>query len=281
MKKFSAFLSIIAIVAVSCSKEDVKQSIGSQPEEIVLTVDGTGIEADVFTRVTAESRVPSSLYFAGTTGTSTQTSKWAPSDSKKTVSSGKISTGYYQTATPTAYNYYLSNAKMAFTSAGCTVSADGTSTDVIVGVAKGSTSTTPSVAMTHVFGRTGSISASCSGYDVSNLSVTIKSNSGAGYKGTYNIYTGTWSNVTALSSKTLTSNSDLYLVPGSYTITASATRAKGDYSGTVSGSTSISLTAGKIHDIAISFTGDPAQPIDISVSLAAWSTTTVSGTIAG
>ncbi len=281
MKKFFAFLSIITLLSVSCNKEDIKQSISSEPEEIVLTVDGSGIEADVVTRVTAQSSVPSSLYFAGTTGRSTQTSKWAPSDTKKTVSSGKISTGYYQTATPTAYNYYLSNAKMTFTSSGCTVSADGTSTDVIVGVAKASTSTTPSVAMTHIFGRTGSISGSCSGYSISNLSVTIKSNSGAGYKGTYNIYTGTWSSVTSLSSTTLTSSSDLYLVPGSYTITASATRTKGDYVGTVSGSTSVTLSAGKIHDIAIVFTGDPAQPINISVSLAAWSTTTVTGTIAG
>lgn len=279
MKKFTAFISVITLLLISCNKEDVKQPISSVPEEIVLTVDGTGIEADVLTRTTAVSSVPGSLYFAGTTGSGTsQSNKW--SSTSKSVSSGKISTGYYQTASATTYNYYLSNLPMTYGSSGYTISADGTSIDAIAGTTS-SYSTSPSVSMSHIFGRTGSVSGSCSGYSISNLSVTIKSNSGAGYKGTYNIYTGTWSSVTALSSTTLTSSSDLYLVPGSYTISASATRTKGDYVGTVSGSTSVTLTAGKIHDIAIVFTGDPAQPINISVSLASWSTTTVTGTIAG
>lgn len=280
MKKFSVFLSIFALASVSCIKEDVHQCIATEPEEIVLTVDGHGIEADVQTRTLAVSSLPGYLYFAGTTGSGTaQNNKW--SSTSKSVSSGKISTGYYQTVSPTAYNYYLSNLPMSFGASGYTVSADGTSIDAIAGVAKASSSTTPSVSMGHIFARTGSISGSCSGYDISNLSVTIRSNSGAGYKGTYYVYTGTWSNVTSLTSTTLTSSSDLYLVPGSYSITASATRSKGDYSGTVSGSTTISLAAGKIHDIEIVFTGDPAQPIIISVTLIPWSTTTVTGTIAG
>lgn len=279
MKNLSAFILVAALVTVSCNKDIVQQPIDSAPREIVLTVDGSGIEADVTTRTTAVSSVPSSLYFAGTTGSnSSQSNKW--SCVSKSVSSGKINTGYYQTAYPTTYNYYLSNVSMSYGASGYTISADGTSTDAIAGVTT-SYSSSPSVSMTHIFGRTGSISASCSGYNVSNLSVTIKSNSGAGYKGTYNIYSGTWSSVTALSSTALTSSSDLYLVPGSYTITASATRSKGDYSGTVSGSTTISLAAGKIHDIEIVFTGDPAQPITISVTLIPWSTTTVTGTIAG
>ena len=252
--------------------------VSDVPQEIILNVDGAGIEAEVQTKVTAVSSVPSSLYFAGTTGSNTsQSGKW--SSQSKAVSSGKIATGYYQTASATAYNYFLSNVSMSSSESGCTITADGTSTDAIAGVTKASTSTNPSVAMKHIFARTGSISGSCSGYNLSNLSVKIQSNSGAGYKGTYNIYTGTWSSITALSSTNLTSSSDLYLIPGSYTITASATIQKGDYSGTTSGSTTISLTEGKIHDINVKFSADPAQPINVSVTLSNWTTTSVTATI--
>ena len=270
----------LTVVVVSCNKTDVPQSASGEPQEIILSVDGSGIEAEVTTKTSVVSSLPSTLYFAGTTGSnSSQGNKW--SSTSKSVSSGKISTGYYQTETPTSYNYYLSNLSMTSGGTGCTISADGTLTDAIAGVAKSTASTSPSVSMEHIFARTGSVTGSCTNYTVSNLSVSIQSTSGTGYKGTYNIYSGTWSSVTGLSSTTITSASDRYLIPGTYTITASATISRGDYSGTVSGSTNITLTKGKINDIAVKFSADPAQPINVSVSLAAWSNQTVNATIAG
>ena len=278
------FIILVSFAAlVSCSKEidDVKvpNQIADDGEIVIMLEDGS-MDIDVTTKTTAVSSIPSSLYFAGTTGTGTsQTNKW--SSTSKTVSSGKITTGYYQTATATAYNYYLSNLAMTFAASGCTITADGTSIDAIVGVTKASTSTTPSVTLNHIFARTGSISCSSSnGYTLSNVTYKLKSKgSTTGTKGTYNIYNDSWSSVTALSETAITSSSDLYLIPGVYTITVSGTEKLGDFSHTFTGSADITLAAGKQNNITISRSSSGAQGITVSVSLTAWGTNSVSATI--
>ena len=278
MKRILLILTSFAVIT-ACNKE-LSSSDFQEPQEIVINIDGTQIEADVTTKTTAVSSVPSKLYFAGTTGSSTsQTSKWTSVE--KTVSSNKISTGYYQTATATSYNYYLSNCAMTFSASGCTISADGSTNDVIAGVAKSSTSTTPSVTLDHVFARTGTLSATCSGYTLSNLSYKLKTNgTNTGTKGTYNIYTGAWSSTTTLSEQTITNSSDLYLIPGSYTLTISGTRSKGDFSKSFTGSVPVTLVGGKINNISATITGgDQATEIIISTSLTAWGTTTLNPSI--
>lgn len=272
---FTYLLALIAITA--CQKDFLEAS--SSGQEIILSVEGSEMDTYPATKVTAETSVPSSLYFAGTTGTSTQTSKWAPSSTKKTVSSGKISTGYYQTATPTAYNYYLSNRSMTFTTSGCTISASGLLYDVVVGIAKGSKSASPTIELKHIFARTGEVNVtSTNGYTLSNLYVYIQSNTGGGTGGTYNIYTGQWSDISAGSEMNLDSSSDRYLIPGSYKITVSCKRTKGTFSDTFNGSVDVTLYEGYINNISISLTGDPAVPIKASTSITPWGTTTLSGT---
>lgn len=278
MKRILLILTSFAVI-IACNKE-LSSSDFQEPQEIVINIDGTQIEADVTTKTTAVSSMPSKLYFAGTTGSSTsQTSKWTSVE--KTVSSNKISTGYYQTATATAYNYYLSNCAMTFSASGHTITADGTSLDVIAGVAKSNTSTAPSVTLDHVFARTGTLSATCSGYTLSNLSYKLKTNgTNTGTKGTYNIYTGAWSSTTTLSEQTITNSSDLYLIPGSYTLTISGTRSKGDFSKSFTGSVPVTLVGGKINNISATITGgDQATEIIISTSLTAWGTTTLNPSI--
>ena len=280
MKRIFAFFAILSFVAISCNKDNIQQNIMSAPEEIVITVDGGSLDADVMTKTTAVSSVPSSLYMAGSTGSgSSQSSKWA--STSKSVSSGKMTTGYYQTASATAYNYYLSNVNMNFTSSGFTIVADGSTIDAIAGVTMASNSTAPSVAMNHIFARLGSLSCSSSnGYSLSGVTYKLKSkDSTTGTKGTYNIATGAWSSTTTLSEQTVTSSSDLYLVPGTYTLTVSGTESLGDYSHTFSASTDVTLTGGKINAIAAKRTGTGAQGITVSVTLASWGSTTLTPSI--
>ncbi len=278
MKKLFFVISVFTL-AVSCIKDDASQMPVSDSKGIIITVDDSSLDVDVQTRTSPVSTLPGSLYLAGTTGTSSQTSKW--SSHEVSISSGKIKTGYYQTATPTAYNYYLSNAKMTFTSSGCTVSADGTATDLIVGVTKGSDSTTPSVTMDHVFARTGSVScSSANGYSLTGLSYKLTSKGSlTGSKGTYNIYTKDWSSVTALPATTFNGSSDLYLIPGEYTLTVSGTESLGDYSKSFSASADITLVAGKVNNIAATRTSSGAQDVTVSVSLTSWGSTTLSPSI--
>ena len=121
--------------------------------EIILGV-GNGFEADVETKATAITSVPATLYWGATTGSTTETKKWDATSAS--TSSNKISSGQYQTATPTAYNYYVANKTFSVGAASTMTVADN-NTDVLVGRTAASTSTTPSVVLNHIFCRTGSL----------------------------------------------------------------------------------------------------------------------------
>lgn len=280
MKKIVYFISALSMItlAASCNKEGSEPF--SSPREIVLSVDGGLLDIDVQTKATALSAVPSSLYWSATTGSAgSETSKWDCGPNASSVSGGKIATGKYQTSSATTYNYYVSNQKIAFAAAGSTIAADN-GVDVIAGKAS-SSNVSPSVAMDHVFARTGSVSCSASnGYSLSNLSYKIKSKgNNTGTKGTYNIQKGTWSAATALAEQTFDSGSDLYLIPGQYTITVSGTESIGDYSKSFSASADIELLAGKINNISATRNSSGAQGISISVSLNPWGTNEIKHSI--
>ena len=283
MKKLSFVLGILSFAAISCNKDMAPQTEASKSGEIILTVEDGGIDVSVNTKATAITSVPTTLYFSATTGTGTsQGSKW--NSESKSVSSGKVNTGKYQTATATAYNYYLSNYKtMNFNDSGVTIAIDNTE-DYVAGVTKASTSTSPSLVLNHVFARTGTISCSSANspaYTLSNLSykLTSKSGSNTGTKGTYNIYNDTWSNCTALSATSVTSSSDLYLIPGTYTLTVSGTESLGDYSKSFTASADVTLVAGQVNNISAKRTSSGATGITVSVSLNPWGTNNITPSI--
>lgn len=257
---------------VSCTK-DLNSQPSLSPQEIVLLVDDGSMDMAVETRTTAVSQVPTSLYWSATTGTlgTSETSKW--SSAQASVSSGKISTGKYQTLTPTSYNYYLSNVAITFGSTGSTVTADGAQTDVIVGKATSNSGTT-SIAMDHIFARTGTLTCNTQeGYSISNVSWKIVGKSTInGTKGTYNIAKGQF---TAASTKlgtatAITSSSDKYLIPGTYTVSVTYTLKVGDYSTTLTKSGDVTLQAGKVNNISCTAVGGSATPVDFNVSLNGW-----------
>ena len=269
MKKI--FIAVLAagVAFCSCNKE-LQGEVNAVPEgAIVLSIDGSAIDMDVESK--AES-LPASLYLSRTTGTwKSETSKNASASFN--VSSGKINTGWYQTATATAYNYYVANQNITFAADGSTISAPA-DTDVIAGCTQGATnSTTPSVTLEHVFAKIGTLTCNTqSGYTISNISWKIKSTSGGtgGTAGTYNIATKSWSGVTALSEKAISSNETKYYTSGSYTVSVTYTLTNGDYSSTFTKSGSVTLVGGKINSITCTAIGGNASQIVLSVSLAEW-----------
>lgn len=274
------FPVLLTCFAVLCLGSCQKNLTGdASPEEIVLVVDDGSVDMEVQTKAPSStvSSVPSSLYLARTTGTwKSETSK--NTSASKNVSSGKINTGWYQTATATAYNYYLSNASITFASGGSTVSAANT-TDVVAGCTQGATtSTTPSVALEHIFARTGTLTCNTqSGYSISSVSWKIQSVSGdtGGTKGTYNIATKAWSNVTALSSTTFTSSSDLYLTPGKYSVSVSYTLTLGEWSHSFTRTGEVTLKGGNVNNITCTATGGAASQIALTVTLTGWQTNNI------
>lgn len=280
---YTAAMAIALIAAVSCSKDEVLQGpLQTQGQEIVIGVaDAPGLS--VQTKATAISTLPSSLYWEGTTGAfKNETAKW--SSASASVSAGRISTGKYQSAEATAYNYYVANSAITFASGGSTIAASN-ATDVIAGCTTAATSSTaPSIVLDHVFARTGTLTANAaSGYTVSDVSWKIQSKSGGtgGTSGTYNIATRGWSGVTALAQQALTSSSDLYCTPGVYTITVTYTLSKGDYSKTSTRSGDVTLVAGKVNSITCTcpVDGSGAEQIVLGVSLTPWGSNDITATL--
>lgn len=289
MKKFLTITTLAAMAATACQK-DLTQEIGRIPgdagKEIVLSVESDAI--DISTRATtAVTALPSSLYLCMTTGTAGASGEAQKmSSTNKSVSSQKIATGLYQTATATAYNYYLCNAATTFTAGtGVTITCDG-GTDIITGTTKSSSTASPVVAMEHIYARVGTVKmSSSSGYTLSGMTVTL-TNAKTG--GTYNLSSGSWTSTgsaaskviaTGLSGGTASAASDLYLVPGTYTITVTGTQKLGDYSASFPTKTgSVTLTEGKINNIEGAFSNSGASAINISVSLKPWSNQTATAT---
>lgn len=272
LKLYAAPLLILGFAA-SCAKSVEPEN--QNPKEIVLCVGDDTIDMQVQTKTSAITSVPSTLNYSMTTGTiGSETSKIESASGN--VGSGKIATGVYQSLTPTSYNYYVSNAAITFAASGSTISAVNT-TDVIAGKVT-SKETNPSVKLDHIFARTGTLTLnSQSGYALNNVSWSIESSS-AGTGGIYNIANGRWSSVTKLSSTAITKDSDMYLVPGDYTLSVTYTLSKGDWNQTFNKKATVTLVAGKVNNITGTASGGNASEISITVTLTEWGTNNITAT---
>ena len=273
MNKFKLYAASLLItgLAAGCAKSVEPEN--QHPQQIVLCVGDDTIDMDVQTKATAITEIPSSLNFSVTTGKlgSSETTKKA--SASVSPASGKIATGLYQTANATSYNYYVSNCPITFAASGSTVSASNT-TDVIAGTAT-SDSTSPSVTLDHIFARTGNLTLNTQdGYTLSVISWSIASSTG-GTAGTYNIATKAWSQLTKLATTSITKTSDMYLVPGSYTLTVSYTLTKGDWTKSFTKSAVVTLVGGKINNISGTASGGAASAISLTVSLTPWGSTNI------
>ena len=273
-------LSVIAGIFYSCKKASTDaDDVRAVGDMIVLYLDDT-IDAFVDTKAVSEvTTIPSNLYWAATSGSGTsETQKFA--NSYSSVSSSKINTGKYQTATASTYNYYVSNAFLNV-GADTYVSASGGTdgTDVICGRVS-SSSATPSITMGHIFARTGTLSLSApSGYTVSGTPSwsIMKSGTNTGTAGTYNLRTGAWSSVSGLTSYTsFNSSSDMYLIPGTYSIKVQFTLTRGNFSKEYTQTGSITVAAGNKYNITASTSSAEAVQVVFTTSVTAWTSASTS-----
>ena len=273
MNKFKLYAASLLItgLAAGCAKSVEPEN--QHPQQIVLCVGDDTIDMDVQTKTTAITKIPSTLNFSVTTGKLGSSETMKKESASVSAASGKIATGLYQTANATSYNYYVSNCPISFAASGSTVSASNT-TDVIAGTAT-SSSTSPSVTLDHIFARTGTLTLKTqTGYDLSNVSWKIASVTG-GTSGTYNIAKQAWSSLTTLNSTSIPESSDMYLVPGSYTLTVSYTLTKGDWTQNFTKSASVTLVGGKINNISGTASGGAASAISLTVTLTPWESTDI------
>ncbi len=273
MKKTLYIFSIVlAAGLVSCNKNamSVEEPFADAGKEIVIGV-GDTMDAVVTTKATAVTALSGNLYWGASTGTSTETVKWATATGA--VSSNKINTGKYLAATPVAYNYYVANH--TFTVAGDMTVANNDN-DIVAGRCAQNSTAAPPVTLNHIFARTGTLTCNTqSGYTISGVSWKIVGQSAInGTAGTFNMKSQSWTAAsTKLTSDTaITSSSDMYLIPGTYTIKVTYTLAKGDWSGTFTKSANVTFVGGKVNNITVTAIGGAASQIVLNLTLSAWGT---------
>ncbi len=294
--KRSYLLSLIpALVLLSCNKQDVVQSAPdlSGMEEsvpVVFLAEGLSVSADVVTKasVVNEDNL-TAFYAAATTGSAgSETSAWTSfqfTGSKGGQYAG-TGAGKWWPSTDPGYHFYASNLALTFAAAGTSVTASN-DTDVVCAYLPGPTyKGVNALSFEHVFARIGDVTVSAaSGYTVTAVSIRITPKTG----GVYNLRTGNgvtdgsagWSSLTTGSATVIsnttpgTKSNDLYLVPGTYALTATWTATKGDYTQTFTNkSVNVAITGGKVNAISTTL-GGLAEEVKFTVSVSPWGAASV------
>lgn len=191
------------------------------------------------------------------------------------------------------YHFFASNSIITFAAAGSTVAATNT-TDVVCAYLPNPTYRIKNtLTFDHIFARIGDVKVTAAAnYKITDMSITLTPKTG----GTYNIRTGSgktdgtgWSDtangsVTTVASATeiaagatSTTSNDLWLVPGTYVLTANWTAKRDDYSHSYSGvaSGSVSIVGGKVNTITATLNGY-ATELTFDVTVNPWGTNSTS-----
>lgn len=296
-----ALLAIGALSLVACQKQFALEETDSD-EEIVFTVDGLDSVMGVETKATAVTTANlTEFYAAATRGSAgSETSSWTSyhySGTSGGTFRGDAPRKWWPLNNP-SYHFYASNLTLTFAAAGTTVAAT-TATDVVCAYLPSPTfcESNP-LTFNHVFARIGNFTVTAAeGYTISNATITITPKT----SGTYNLRTGNgqtngtgWSSTSngsatnlissfstithGTSSASSTTSNDLYLIPGTYTLTATWTATRGDYTETFSSKqVNVAITGGKINAISTTL-GGLAEEIVFTVAVTAWGSSNVSAT---
>lgn len=272
--------SLMALsLLLSCSKAPSP----SEPGQIVFRTQPK-ITVDVQTKaseVNQAALVASGFKVSATTGeAASENPVWTDVAFSKGSEYFQASGGKWWPSTDPNYHFYASNITLTHTDDGATVSATN-DVDVVCAYLPDPTYNQPNtLAFKHIFARITDVTLTAiDDYTITNISVTITPKTG----GTYNLRTGAdqtngtgWSTPTVGEPVTIanttpgTKSNDLYLVPGSYTITAEWTATKGNYTKTFSEKTcSVDLVGGATNTITAQLSGD-AREVMFSVNVAAW-----------
>lgn len=291
MKKFHSIfcVALVAVLAlVSCNKEKAfAVSEVEALEEILFSVDeGAGTRASEVTTSTL-----SSMNVTATTGSNSETAVTNFSNVTFSKQNNVWKGGKYWPSTNPSYHFYASNATLTHTSSGNTVSPQNANTDIVVGyLASPTYKSQNSLTLNHIFAQIGTVTVNApSGCTVSNLKISVQPKT----SGTYNLKSNSWTSrgnagsatylvgnansgasITTAGGSTNGGDKDLWLVPDTYTLTASYNLSIGDYtSSTITKTSSVSLTQGANNNITATLpTDDNVSEITFTVTVTAWGT---------
>lgn len=282
--KYVIMAGAALLALAACNKQPVESNVLAQNEIVFSFQDDAATRA---TEVTTSNL--SSMNVSATTGSSSETAVFT--SAAFTKQSNKWKGGKYWPATDQSYHFYASNATLTHTTSGNTVSPSNANTDVVVGyLSAPSYKAENALTLGHIFSQIGTVTVTApSGYTVTALKVSVQPKT----SGTYNLKSGSWTSRGTAGSATYlvgTSNSgvsittaggntnggdkDLWLVPDTYTLTASYVLHIGDYtSSTITKTATVSLTQGANNNIACTLpASDDVEEIVFTVTVTPWDT---------
>ena len=245
-------------------------------EEIVFGADAHIIADTKATSGTTETTSLTSFYVSAVTGSAgSESSAFASTQFTQIPGSNPAAYKGQRNwpASDQSYKFYASNVPLTFAAGGTTVSATNTTDVVCAYLTDGTYKTKNTLTFDHIFARLGRVDVAAeAGYTVSDISIRMTPKTG----GTYNLRTGAgqtdgtgWSSVTTGSStvvanKTGANANDVYLVPGSYTLTATWTATQSGSSVTYTNKeVDIVIVGGKTNVVSVVLGGEIILGIDL------------------
>lgn len=285
MKKIVMYL-LLAGAALSCTKESAPSVRPS--DEIIFSV-GDNLSCEVFTRATAVTSL-SKVNWLCTSTASPATQIYSLND--LAVKSGSVSTGVFWPSVSTTYTMYASNAAMTFTKGSSgdgsvTVNPTSNSTDVVIGKKSGvAWKSKGSITLDHIYARLSNVVLTApAGYILSGATLSMS----APTSGKYELNSDKWTPGTAVAqtfgsavydSESTDGNKatlaqDLYVVPGTYTLTCKYTLTKGAYTESFTKSAEITLAKGMKTSITSTLPSGNAAGIEFAIVITAWGDTSL------
>ena len=275
MKRFLFFAAMAATLATGCDKHP--HDVQTMPGELIRFTT-SGLKASVETKiseVTSSSLESSGFYVSATTGTAPQEATNIFSDVLFGKSGDFWTGGKLWAAEDPGYHFFASNVEMSETQ---TISAN-TDTDVIVAYLPNPVfRETNTLTFKHIFARLHNVTIEIpSGYTVSDVDVRITPYTSGVFdiRTGYNQTNGTgWSNLVAGEFISISAadgsvkENDIYLIPGEYSLYASWTVHKDDYSYTYNNvEYHVVLVGGKENNVTMTLYGHEAGELAVSFHL--------------
>lgn len=305
MRRFTdnCLIIVLSALAASCNKEEARteglrygdHNVEMSDVPLVFCADeGEGIDTKGPNPTVLDNL--SSFKVTATTGSSTQTavSDFSSVTFNKTSGSNFRGGKYWPSSDP-GYHFYAATKALTYSNNTCSFKPSATIADDVyaysAGVAYSSSTPPSSVPLTfnHIYAQVGTCTltkhSDISSYEVSGLTVTITpklptanatftfgpSNSGS-WSTTSSHYTN-GSAVTLCSALNSTTDNDLWLVPGTYTLTANYHLKIDSWEGDVSQTASVTLSMGDNNNISGTIgkgKGGLATQVTFSVTVTGW-----------
>lgn len=294
---YFAALAVIMAAASSCDKEveTVAPAVPGASDEITFVTRsadfvetrGTGV-----TEVTTASLTTFNVI--ATTGSGSETSAWSAAFSLDGTS---YKGGQYWPDTNPGYHFYASNAAMTFAASGTTIAVADSDTDVVAAyLASPTYKSSNLLTFGHILCQVGTATVKApAGYTVTGFRLAVS----PVYSGTYSMQGATWTpgspssavyligtaaagvDIEGAGGSYTSADNDLWLVPGTYVLTATYTISKGNFSKEYTKTASVALVMGKNNNLVlpganhdepnIPDPGDDISDIVFTVEVTPWS----------